>query len=79
MAHKVNRRCDDLVQILLTIEEDTFYDRMRKEVMSDPQQASLKTDGKERHERGNNIPDSCVQVYHTMRRMNNIIAYCCRD
>ena len=51
MTHKVNRRCDDLVQILLTIEEDTFYDRMRKEVMLDPQQASWKTDGKERHKR----------------------------
>ena len=62
MAHKVNHRCDDLVQILLTIEEDTFYDRMRKEVMLDPQQASWKTDGKERHKRGTNIPDSCVQV-----------------
>ena len=62
MAHHVNRRCDDLIQILLTIEEDVFYDRMRKEVMMMPQDASLKVDGTERHERARNIPDICVKV-----------------
>lgn len=62
MAHNVNRRCDDLIRILLTIEEDLFHDRMRKEVMTTPQQASIRVDGTERHERGRNISDSCVQV-----------------
>ena len=32
MNHHVNRRLDDLLGILLTIEEDIFHDRMRKEV-----------------------------------------------
>lgn len=74
MAHKVNRPCDDLIQLLLTIEEDAFYDRMRKEVMSNPQQACLKADGKERHEHGKNILDSSVQVIiATINTINLII------
>lgn len=64
MAHKVNRRCDDLIGILLKIEEDMFHDRMRKEVMETPQAASLKVEGQERHERGKNISDNCVQVWN---------------
>lgn len=32
LNHRINRCVDDLVQILLTIEEDFFHDRMRKEV-----------------------------------------------
>ena len=32
LAHTINRRIDDLVGLLLTIEEDLFHDRMRKEV-----------------------------------------------
>ena len=62
MAHKVNRRCDDLISILLKIEEDMFHDRMRKEVMKTPQEALLKVEGEEHHERGITISDSCVEV-----------------
>ena len=62
MAHQVNRRCDDLINILLKVEEDMFHDRMRKEVMETPQTASQKVEGEERHERGVNISDTCVQV-----------------
>ena len=38
----MNRRIDDLVMTLLTIEEDMFHDRMKKEVMNDSYDASLK-------------------------------------
>ena len=58
----VNRRCDDLIEILFTIEEDVFYDRMRKEVIMNPQDASLKSEGTERHERGRSIANSNVIV-----------------
>lgn len=64
MAHQVNRRCDDLIQMLLKIEEDFFYDRKKKEVMMTPQDASKKVDGIERHKLGKSISSSCVQVCH---------------
>ena len=69
--HHVNRRCDDfLIQILLTIEEDVFSERMRKEVILSPQDASMKTEGKERHSRCRNITDSNV----TVRNLKQTIA-----
>ena len=34
--HGANQRCDDLIEVLLTIEEDMFFERMRKEVMLYP-------------------------------------------
>ena len=70
MNHHVNRRCDDLIQILLTIEEDVFFERMRKEVILSPQDASMKTEGKERHSRCRNITDSNV----TVRNLKQTIA-----
>ena len=36
LNHHANRRCDDLIEVLLTIEEDMFHDRMRKEVILTP-------------------------------------------
>lgn len=39
-----------------------FYNRKRKEVMSTPQDASLKLEGEERHESGKSIPDSSISV-----------------
>ena len=62
LAHKVNRRIDDLIGTLLVIEEDLFFDRMRKEVMIGSNEASLKQEGNDRHTRGIEIPDSSVQV-----------------
>ena len=44
------------------IEEDLFFDRMRKEVMIGSNEASLKQEGNDRHTRGMEIPDSSVQV-----------------
>jgi hypothetical protein len=62
LAHHVNRRVDDLVAVLLTIEEDIFHERMRKEVMCDSHDASLKCEGSNRHQKGNAIPDTAVKV-----------------
>ena len=62
LNHHVNRRCDDLIEVLLKIEEDSFYECMRKEVMLTPQDASLKQEGNERHYRGKEIDDSAVAV-----------------
>jgi len=62
LAHQVNRRIDDLVGTLLVIEEDLFFDRMRKEVMKDSKDASIKQEGSDRHARGMEIPDSAIEV-----------------
>ena len=62
MNHHVNRRCDDLIQILLTIEEDVFFDRKRKEVMLSPHEASVRAEGEERHTRCKRLSDSSVTV-----------------
>ena len=61
LAHQVNKRIDDLVGTLLQI-EDLFFDCMRKEVMRDSSEASLKQEGTDRHTRGMEIPDESVQV-----------------
>ena len=58
----MNRRIDDLIGTLLLIEEDLFHDRMRKEVMKDSKEASLRSEGNDRHSRGMEIPDSSVEV-----------------
>ena len=62
LAHQVNKRIDDLVGTLLQIEEDLFFDRMRKEVMRDSSEVSLKQEGTDRHTRGMEIPDESIQV-----------------
>ena len=58
----MNRRCDDLIQVLMKIEEDYFYERMRKEVILKPEDASLKLEGHERHSRGEDIDEASVKV-----------------
>ena len=62
LDHHVNRRCDDLIQVLMKIEEDYFYERMRKEVIFRPEDASLKQEGHERHSRGEDIDETSVKV-----------------
>ena len=64
MNYHVNRKCDDLIEVLLKIEEDSFYEHMRKDVMLTPQDASLKQEGYERYYRGRKINDSAVAVSH---------------
>ena len=63
LNHHVNRHCT-----LLIIEQDLFYDGMRKEVMMTPQDASNKLDGQERHSCGEGITDSIttVSIYVSM-------------
>ena len=45
-GHKVNRRCDDLLETLLKLEEDMFHERMQREIMMPLSIASQKLDGK---------------------------------
>lgn len=46
----------------MRIEEDMFYERKRKEVMLTPKDASLKTDGLDRHTRGKDVQDANIKV-----------------
>jgi len=46
----------------MKIEEDCFFDRMRKEVMLSPDDASIRQEGYERHSRGESIDDVAVKV-----------------
>lgn len=62
LNHCANRRCDDLIEVLLTIEEVMFHNRMRKEVMFTPMDATLKVEGTERHHNGRSIPDANITV-----------------
>lgn len=72
-----NRRCDDLIQVLLKIEEDMFHDRMRKEVMCRAKDASLTLEGEQRHSNGKEIPESIVTVRIIMH--THFCECLCRD
>ena len=75
MDHQVNRRCDDLIQVLMKIEEDYFYERMRKEVIMKPEDASIKQEGHERHSKGENIDEASIKVSTYME--GDISIYTC--
>ena len=75
MDHQVNRRCDDLIQVLMKIEEDYFYERMRKEVIMKPEDASIKQEGHERHSKGENIDEASIKVSTFME--GDISIYTC--
>ena len=75
MDHQVNRRCDDLIQVLMKIEEDYFYERMRKEVIMKPEDASIKQEGHERHSKGENIDEASIKVSTFME--GDIFIYTC--
>ena len=62
LDHHVNRQCDDLIRVLMKIEEDYFYEQMRKEVILRPEDVSLKQEGHERHSRGEDIDEASVKV-----------------
>ena len=51
----------------MKIEEDNFYERMRKEVILKPEDASLKQEGHERHSRGEDIDEVSTgdEIYDT--------------
>ncbi|XP_065903839.1 uncharacterized protein [Dysidea avara] len=57
--HKVNRRCDDLIEVLLMMETDVFFERKRKELLSSTGDASKKQEG-DRHNRGISVDVSRV-------------------
>ena len=61
LNHKVNRRCDDLIEVLLSVEADLFYERKRKEVLTSTKTASLKIDG-DRHVNGAALTDTKLKV-----------------
>ena len=61
LNHNVNRRCDDLIEVLLLVEVDMFYERKRKELLTSTTEASRKVEG-DRHTRGQSIADSKVHV-----------------
>jgi len=46
----------------MKIKEDYCYDDMQKEVISIPEDASLKQEGHERHFRGQDIDEASVKV-----------------
>ena len=60
--HHVNRRCDDLIAILLSFEEDMYHDRRYLEIMNSPDLLSQKHDGVDHHKRGIGILDDVVMV-----------------
>lgn len=52
----------------MKIEEDYFYERMRKEVIMKPEDASIKQEGHERHSKGEDIDEASVKVSTCDRR-----------
>ena len=62
LNYHVNRHCNDLIDILLTIEHDLFHERMRKDVIMTSEEAIDKPDWQERHSHGERIPDLSVMV-----------------
>lgn len=71
LNHHVNRRCDDLIEILLAVEADMFFERKRKELLTTTSDASKKQEG-ERHARGLSIDESRVHVDVCVAHSDNI-------
>ena len=65
LNYKVNRRCDDLIEALLSVEEDLLYDTKRKELLTTISEASKKHEG-DRHTRSVGIDDSRVHANVSM-------------
>ena len=57
--HKVNRRCDDLIETLLSVEIDMFYERKRKELLTSTTEASRKQEG-HRHSKAKDIDSAKI-------------------
>ena len=64
VIHNVNRRCDDLIEVLLTLMVDMFLEWKRMEVFTSITVVYLKVEG-ERHCGGQTIVDSSVHVYQS--------------
>ena len=65
LNHKVNQRCDDLIEVLLSVEVDMFYERKRKELLTSTTELSRKQEG-DRHSKAITIDSAriCSQVSH---------------
>ena len=59
--HNVNRRSDDLIGFLLSVEIDMFYERKRKELLTTTTEASRKWEG-DRHSNAQNINDTRISA-----------------
>lgn len=59
----MNRRCDDLIEVLLKFEEDMFHSRMSREILRSSKDASQCQDGN-RHQNSTKISDSDIHVSH---------------
>ena len=44
LNHRTKRRCENLIEVLLNIEEDMFFERMRKENILSTNDASLEVE-----------------------------------
>ena len=62
LNHNVNRRYDDLIEVLLSVEEDMFYERTRKELLSSTTEATRKVES-DWHSKGQSTVDLKVHVY----------------
>ena len=58
LNHKVNRRCDDLIETLLLVEVDMYYERKRRQVFT--KLPSVSED--DRYARGNSITSSEIHA-----------------
>ena len=59
LNHNINRRCDDLIEVLLTVEMDMFYERRRMEIFNSTTEISSKMEG-DQHYKGQAIADAKV-------------------
>ena len=74
LNHKVNRRCDDLIETLLSVEVDMFYERKRKELLTSTSEASRKLEG-DRHSKAKDIDSPRIhsQVFYVHYIKLNIV------
>lgn len=77
LNHHVNRRCDDLIAILLSFEEDMYHDRKYLDIMTSPDSLSLKHDGIDRHKKAIGISDDDIKVkLQLLNRLYHIHVLC---
>ena len=79
MERRPNKRVDDLINLLLTIEEEDYWSRKR-DVEYYESLAGQPTDQINRHEKGINIPDAHVnkideEIYEVVSQSNNNYQY----
>ena len=65
LNNKVNRRCDDLIETLLSVEVDMFYERKRKELLASTTEASRKQEG-DQHSKAKDIVSARSGVLCTL-------------